>query len=297
MVDLAQRSYGSVRSALPNILQRSAIAAVEGIGRASSSLRIDPSFLIVGGQRCGTNSLYEYLSRHPNIGRALPIQEVHYFDINFQRGASWYRSHFPTRMRAAITQWKTGRPLVTGESSPYYMFHPHAPARIAQAHPDMKLLVLLRDPTDRAYSHYRHECQRGIETLGFGEAVEAESERLAGETAKMEQDPAYYSFNHHHFSYVSRGHYVDQLERLYSVFPKENVLPIVSERFFADPEPAYAEVLDFLGLPHHTLKEYSRFNMGRAASFDDRLRARVAERYASSNERLSRLLGVSLPWS
>jgi hypothetical protein len=250
----------------------------------------------VGGQRCGTNSLYEYLVADPAIGRALPQQEVHYFDTNFARGIRWYRGHFPTRAWARAVSVRSGHPALTGESSPYYMFHPLAAERIAATLADVRLIVLLRDPIDRAYSQYHHERANGNETLGFEEALDREPERLAGEAEHLAADPTYTSFAHQHHSYVGRGIYIDQLERLSNVFAADRISIVLSERLFTDPAAVEAEVLAFLGVPARIGHTYGRHNAGRYDDLPAHLRRRLAGRFAEPNDRLARRLGFEPPW-
>lgn len=163
-----------------------------------------PDFVIIGAQKSGTTSLYHVLSQHPYV-RPAARKELHYFSIFFHRGLDWYRSCFPSPEQEA------GRSTITGESSPYYLFHPHAPRRMAEALPQTRLIVLLRNPVDRAYSHYQMIANFGHEPLTFEEAIEAEEVRLSGEKAKMLDDGQYFSFAHQYFSYLAKGIYVDQL--------------------------------------------------------------------------------------
>ncbi len=140
--------------------------------------------------------------------------------------------------------------MITGEGSPYYLFHPAGPARVAAAVPAARLIAMLRDPVERAYSHYQQEYARGFEDADtFERALELEPGRLAGERERMLADPAYASRAMQHHAYVARGEYVDQLTAWRERFPAERTLVISYERFFADPETGYAEVLRFLGLP------------------------------------------------
>ena len=255
-----------------------------------------PAFLIVGGQRCGTNSLYEYLAAHPNVGRARPLSEVHYFDLNYEKGERWYRGHFPTRAKAALAERQTGSVLICGESSPYYMFNPLAPQRIADSLPDAKLIVLLRNPVERAYSHYQHERSQGREPLSFAAAIEQETERLAGEEQRIGGDPGYVGVHHQRHSYLARGLYADQLERLFSIFGTERVLVVISEDLFSAPAGVYERTLSFLDLAPFALATYGQHNAGRYSDLDREFRGRLAEHFARSNDRVEQLLGVRLPW-
>ena len=117
-----------------------------------------PDFVIIGAQRCGTSSLYSYLIEHPQIAPATR-KELHYFDLNYAAGDEWYRSQFPQFPDTPFD----GRLTVTGEASPYYLFHPMAAERCASVVPDAKLIVMVRDPVERAYSHYHHERARNVD--------------------------------------------------------------------------------------------------------------------------------------
>ena len=107
---------------------------------------------------------------------------------------------------------------------------------------------MLRDPVERAFSAYKHEYARGYEWESFEKALELEDERLVGEIDRMRADLTYESFTHRHHSYTHRGHYADQLERIFGLFPREQVHVIDSEAFFARPAQEYRALTDFLGL-------------------------------------------------
>ena len=164
----------------------------------------------------------------------------------------WYASRFPTKLTAWSVARRHGTELLTGEASPYYLFHPLVPHRVAEHLPRVKLIALLRDLVGRAYSHYQHEVARGFETLSFEEAIEAEPARLAGEAERLLAEPLYHSFAHQHHSYLARGRYHEQLERWRARFDDEQLLVLSSERFFAEPERTFRQVLDFLELPAFT---------------------------------------------
>jgi len=145
-------------------LQELARAAARISGRLTASARMRPSFLIVGAQRCGTTSMYKTLSQHPMVLPAVLHKGAHYVDTGYGHGPAWYGGHSPLRVTARRAAPAQGRLPITGESSPYYMFHPLAGPRIAADLPDVKLLALLRDPVERAYSAHAHETARGFET-------------------------------------------------------------------------------------------------------------------------------------
>ncbi len=282
---------------LPKGLKRAVRRGAQAMGRATGSMRVLPDYLLIGEARCGTTSYFKYLIRHPNVGPVI-TKEVQYFSDRFDRGESWYRGHFPTHAYAKLVQRRTGAPMITGEASPYYLFHPLAGERILRALPDVKLLVILRDPVKRAYSFYRQQVDLGNETLTFAEAIEREPDRLRGEAERMRADPRYFSADLKFHSYVARGDYAVSLERWFGYFPRERLLIVRAEDLFADPAGVMAETHRFLGLPTFTDVDFPKLNRGSASSRamepDDADRLR--ERFAEPNERLERLLGRDFGW-
>jgi len=255
----------------------------------TAGLRGLPSALIIGAQRSGTTSLFNYLIQHPDVLPPLS-KEIHYFDIHYARGIKWYRGRFPF-----IHQLRRG--ALTLDASPYYLPHPLAPQRVAQLLPAVKLIALLRNPVDRALSHYQHEVREGRETLSFPEAIAMESERLAHEEERLQTDPAYYSYNHHRFSYLRRGVYIEQLSRWLQHFPRSQLLVLESEWLFRDPAAASAAVHRFLGLRPHRLERYPPFYQGNyERAMPEELRRRLASYFEPSNDELFRWLGQEFDW-
>ena len=255
-------------------------------GRATSFARPLPDFLILGAQKAGTTAVYAYLRWHPRI-TGPSWKEVSYFDRHYRRGVRWYRGHFPIRSRGRLV----------GEASPGYLFHPLAPARVRETVPDAKLVVLLRDPVDRALSHYHHEVGLGREPLSFEDALAAEAERTRGEEERLVTDPAYFSRAWWDYAYVARGRYADQLERWFAVFPREQLLVLASEELAADPPGVYRRVLEFLGAPAHDLARYPRVYEQQYEAMAPETRRRLAEEFAEPNARLHELLGRDFGWS
>jgi hypothetical protein len=270
--------------------------AARTLGRATAGLRMTPDFLIVGAQRSGTTSMYRALAQHPSVLRAVLHKGVHYFDVHYDQPMSWYRGHFPLRLTAERVRRRTGVPTQTFESSPYYMFHPLAAERIARDLPDAKLIVLVRDPVERAYSAHAHELARGFETEPFDRALELEEDRLRGETERLLSDPHYESHHHRHNAYVTRGQYVDYLEPLARTVGRDRVHVVDSHDFFTRPEPVYDGVLDFLGLPRGTYPQFERHNARPRSAMPEALRLRLTEHFAPYDERLAKWLGEAPSW-
>jgi hypothetical protein len=261
----------------------------------TGAVRVLPDYIIIGAQKCGTSSLYRYLNEHPAVAPAAG-KEVHFFDWHYSRGTSWYRAHFPTIVAREMFRARTGRRLITGEASPYYLFHPHAPRRIKSLLPSVKLIALLRNPVERALSAYHHQARAGSEPLSFREAMDQEPARLAPEIERLTRDDTYKSAAHRRFSYLSRGVYADQLEAWFRLFPREQILVIRSEDFFEEPAATVAQVFRFLGLPSTQSSEFRRFNAGDYGEMDPAINARLTEYFAPHNQRLYDLLGRDLGW-
>ena len=194
-----------------------------------------PDFLGVGTQKGGTTYLYELLKRHPQVFLAEP-KEQHFFSLHWQRGVDWYRKQFAS---AAESQ-------ICGEITPYYLFHPEAPARIQSLLPNVKLIVLLRDPVERALSQYFHSRRLGLDHLDLEEAFAAEASRLRNSTETLKQGLPHLSHQQH--SYLSRSRYEEQLMRFDYYFASDQILLLKSEDLFLKTELIWGKIMDFLGL-------------------------------------------------
>lgn len=276
-------------------------AALRGWGMLTAGGRGLPTFLVIGAKRGGSTSVYRNLLATPGVAPLFPaaaqIKGTYYFDVEYRRGARWYRSHFPTGRERAARRDGDGAPAITGEASPYYLSHPHAAGRAAALLPDARIIVALRDPVDRAYSHFRERTRQGLETVPtFAEALAAEPERLAGEWDRMLEDPAYVSAAHLNFGYQTQSEYDRGLERWLAAYPREQVLVLRSEDYYRDERRVLAEVREFLGLAPVALPEPRHYNdLGRDdldAGLVDELRARLRP----SVERAEALVGRSFGW-
>lgn len=254
--------------------------------RATGPIRPLPDFIIIGAQKAGTTSLATYLFRHPDV--VAPVRkEIHYFDSpEFGHGPNWYRAHFRLRRPSAIT----------GEASPYYLTHPHTPRRVHELIPHAKLVVMLRNPVDRALSHYQHQVRHGREPLTFEDAIKAEPERLAGEFERMLSDEHYYSYNYWAYSYATRSLYSEQIERWLRYFDVSRIHFIASEEFFRDPESEHLKTLRFLDLADHSLGTYRKQNVGHYSGISESFRSELNERFLDDARRLGDLTGRCFRW-
>jgi Sulfotransferase domain len=255
-----------------------------------------PGFLIVGAQRAGTTTMHRVLSQHPGVLKPVLHKEVHYFDDAYERKLGWYRAHFPLVARARWIERSRGIAPVAFEASPYYMFHPLAGERIAHDLPDVKLLVLVRDPVERAHSAHAHEVTRGHEDLPFEAALELEDSRLEGEVERILADPRYISRSHRHHAYLARGRYIEQLEHLEALFGRERIHVIDSGDFFTQPKRVYDAALEFLELPHRGYPSFPRENARPRAPMPDSLRHALDAHFVPFDERLAKWLGHDPSW-
>lgn len=287
----------SIRKRFPATARRAGRSAAMFAGRASSRLRQEPTFIVVGAQRCGTTSLFRALLTHPNVLRPIMHKGVNYFDVNFDREWSWYAGHFPLKANAALRR-PAGQPSAgVFECSGYYMFHPHAPRRIAEALPAVKIVAMVRDPVQRAHSAYKHELARGFETESFERALDLEDERIEPELAKMLGDEGYQSDTYRHQGYRRRGHYAEQLQRFIALLGSDQVQIVESERFFSEPEREYGRLLDFLQLPAKMPSSFDQFNARPGSELSPQIEAGLRDHFAPHDEALAQLLGRAPAWS
>jgi len=252
---------------------------------------MEPSFIVVGAQRCGTTTLYRLLSGHPDVVRPTMAKGIGYFDLNYERGDRWYRGHFPVAGRA-----HDHRRRAAFESSGYYCFHPLAAARIAADLPDVQLVMMVRDPVERAHSAYKHERARGFEDLDFAAALDAEPRRLEGEVERMIAEPGYQSFDHRHHAYVGRGRYAEQVDRLHSTVGRDRVRLLDADRFFQDPRREFADLTDWLGLSSWDPEVVPQENARPGDVLSDGLRDRLRQEFDESDEALAEHLGRPPSW-
>jgi hypothetical protein len=274
-------------------------------GILTSPLRPLPDFVIIGAKRGGTTSLYRYLLRHPRVipmfpsARRLPLaadpKGVHYFDTDFHRGLSWYRSHFPSVLTRAVISQRTGGRAISGEASPYYLCHHQAAERAARTIGSARLLLLLREPVERTYSHYREQVRNGVEPLDFEAALAAEPERLA--EARRSGRRWADTFAYEHQGYVTQSEYAPALARWLALFPREQMLVLRSENLYAEPQRTYNRVLSYLDLPSHPLADVKSWNAAPGEDMHPATRVRLRAHFAPYNEQLAALVGGDLGWS
>jgi hypothetical protein len=257
----------------------------------TARFRVLPDFFLIGVQKGGSTSFYDYIVQHPNVYRNYK-KAPSYFDHNYLQGENWYRSHFPPKWRVN----KYDQKILIGDASQDTIFHPLAPERVAKIIPSVKLVVLLRNPVDRAFSHYQHRKRLGHETLSFEEAVRLEPERLAEPTAQLLRGENFNTYHFFGYSYLARGMYAEQLKRWFAHFPREQFLIIRSEDFFTRTEEQYLKLMRFLDLPTILPKSFRNSNPGKYVSMTDEMRTYLQNYFREPNQELYELLGQDLGW-
>jgi hypothetical protein len=249
--------------------------------RLTAGLRQWPDFVIIGAQRAGTTSLMQWIVAQPTV-RGARTKELHYFDLSYAKGQRWYRSNFPLRHRGQVT----------GESTPYMLYHPLSPERAASdLPPTTRFIALLRDPVQRALSQYWLNRRRQHETETFPVAIESEQERLTGQEAVVLRGQR--SLAHQRFSYAARGQYAEQLERWYTHVGRDRILVVQSELLFTSNDTANS-VLDWLGLAASDLPFPKGNAADRLEAADPDVMARLHRHFDPYNQQLEDLLGRRL---
>lgn len=280
---------------------RLARAAHIAYGRAFGFAHMLPNAYIIGFAKCGTTSLYSHLAEHPQIHPAF-AKEAHYFDHGgrYARGEGWYRSNFPLSLHKALSERIRRKRFLSIDATARYAIHPHAARRIKALTPGARLIALVRDPVERAYSHHNMNATAVPwvdEKLPFGEAIEAEESRTAGEYERMERDEGYHSDAYFEYGYAEHGQYARWLRPWFDEFPGR-VLVLESAELEADAQAVLDKATDFLGIARHGLRDARRRNRGSyaAGQIDAKTRERLAEYYRRPNAELYDLLGRDLGW-
>lgn len=259
-------------------------------------LHVLPNFMIIGFPKCGTTSLYDYLTQHPQITPPLG-KEIDFFDRLYERGVNWYRVRFPGKAYNFFKHTASNKKIFTGEATPRYVFHPLALQRIKKLIPDSKFIILLRNPIDRAYSHYNMNFQNGYEYRTFEDAIEHEEERISGRYQKMESTSNYYSWDFDLFGYLEQGKYAQYIKKWLNLFPKENFLILQSEEFLKNPQLVYHQTLDFLDLTKWEPEKYSQAKKRDYSSpIDESLRIKLSKHFQKYNDDLYELIGKKFNW-
>jgi Sulfotransferase domain len=280
-------------------LERELLATKEGWAEGEPLTGALPDFLVIGGKKCGTSYLYHLLSLHPLV-EPCAKKELHFFDAVFDEGVEWYRQCFPA------PKWEDGRRTITGEATPY-IANRFTPERVAVTVPQARLIALLRNPVERAYSDYQMEVSKGRGTRTFEEAIGLTDVAVRTKRARALGADGEASEHDDHVgpdersSYLSRSVYVDQLLRWSAFFPREQLLVLKSEDFFERPNEILKTTFEYLGVPEWEPEASEilpkKRNKGTyEQGMSQATRRRLEEYFEPHNRRLYDFLGVDLGW-
>ena len=262
--------------------------------QSTASLRVVPDFFVVGSSRTGKTTLLNYLTQHPNIIRSYRI-ETSYFDINYKHGINWYKSNFPTKSKINSLKLSTKMDVHIGES--IHMHSSFVPERIHQIIPNPKIIFLVRNPIDRAYSYYQKSVEIGSETLSFLEALQEEENRINDDQKKFNLTPEYYENFRQWYLYKTNGKYIELLKNWINFFPKNNMLFLKSEDFFKNSKLVVNQVCDFLQINHiENLKTKDFLQNQQSSNVEKSTRKILEEYYEPFNLELYEFIGKNLNW-
>lgn len=248
-------------------------------------LRRKPDYLIIGAQKCGTTTLFNMLSLHPQV-RNPRNKEMHFFDGRDIQTLGHYRAKFPLWSRK-----------ITGEATPVYVYYPGVADRVFEQFPQCRIIVLLRNPIDRAYSHYRMRFRRGKEVLSFEEAISAEGQRLTEAREQGKHSVVAHNAGLLAHSYLDRGLYAQQLEHWFERYGRHQIHVVCYERFAQQPKAEFDRVCDFLGLERSDEVKPLHLNSGDYESMAAATRRELNAYFEAPNSRLFDLLGEDFGWN
>lgn len=255
-----------------------------------------PNFLIIGAPRGGTSSLFFYLNHHSSIFPC-KIKEPNFFAMYYDRGINWYRTFFPTVLKKRQFEKTNKTKFVTGEASTQYYWHPQVPKRVKETVPNVKLIMLLRNPVDRSYSQYKMEVRHGNEKLSFEEAIAKEKERIEGEYDKMLYNELYFSEKYTMHAYISKSLYFNFIKQWFDYFPKENFLFVKSEDFYQNTKHIMKEIFQFLDVPLIPFNESKILRKGIYENIDSKTRENLKQYFKPYNEKLFSLINQNFEWN
>ena len=277
-----------MRSLLGNINRRYINSWRVELRSLLGSVGTFPDFLIIGAQKSGTSTLFRILANHPDVKPEYK-KEIHFFDRNISKGPGWYRAHFPSGSKEVGFH--------TFEATPDYLFHPLAPKLVHAMLPGIKLIVLLRDPVLRAYSHYQMMVRRGIEKdPDFSKRWKEDLIQTGTALEKIAQGTGNWNYNLQKFGYVHRGYYDDQIGRWLEYFDPEQVLILSSDLMFSETDSTLSRVYSFLGIKEQSHERLINKNKGEYQPLNSEAYQELASHYYTHNVRLLESIDFKPKW-
>ena len=258
----------------------------------TSSFRVLPNFFVIGPGRTGTTSLYHYLYQHPCIIKSA-YDELGFFDDNFHLGLNWYRSLFPTKFTQKKVESKYKK-FLTYDVTPQLIRRPWTARRISSYFPNAKLIVVLRNPVDKTYSHYYLSTMESNEKRSFEEIITKEIEEF--QKTKYEDKDDFYFSTVVEGSYLARSFYQEQLEIWFKLFPKKQILIIKSEDLSNKTSEVLQNIFNFLMLPEYKIKNVSKHRVSDYSEMNSSTRKTLVEFFKPYNKKLYEFLDRDFGW-
>ena len=257
-------------------------------------IRVIPDFLVIGAKRCGTTSLYQHLSEHPCISRS-PHDNIGFFNENYHLGINWYKSLFPTVFYKKKMESKNKQCLFFDVTSTY-MEEELTAKNVYEVNPNQKIIVILRNPVDRAYSHYHVNVKEKSEKRSFEDAVFEEMNRIKSERIIQNKNKNLRVFTPNNIHYLKKGFYALQLKSWFKIFPREQILVLSTEEFQEDQNLIYKKIFDFLNIPNMKIKSTEKMEKGNYIPMKDETRKLLLDYFRQYNYELFELINNEFDW-
>ena len=251
--------------------------------------RVLPDFLIIGAKRCGTTSLFSHLPEHPSITKS-HHDNMGFFNDNFHLGINWYRSFFPTKSLKKRIENKYEKCL-SFDTTTTYMENKKTAENVSAVKQNMKIIVMVRNPVDRAYSQYHRSIKDHAESRRFEDLVDEEIKKLDNEKEEI------FQIRRNESNYLKKGIYHNQLQPWFELFPRENIAIFSTEEFKLDSKKTYDDIFDFLNLPHFTIKNNTFMEKGNYLPMNKEIRGKLSDYYKDHNEKFFNLIGKKFEWN
>jgi hypothetical protein len=251
-------------------------------------LRVLPDFLVIGVKRCGTTSLFHNLPKHPSILNS-HHDGIGFFNDNYQLGVNWYRSFFPTIFSKNKIIKKYGD-CKTFDVTTRYIEDRSTAKKIKEIIPNAKIIVMLRNPVDRAYSQFNVSVKEKVETRSFHDAINEEIENIKKENMKN------FEISKNEFDYIKKGMYASQLKPWFDIISKDNIGIFSTEEFKKNNQNIYNMIFKFLGITNCEIKDNKIMEKGDYLPMNYNTRDLLLDFYKKHNEELFKLINKRFDW-
>jgi len=258
----------------------------------TGSIRVLPDFLVIGAKRCGTTSLFYHLPEHPCISKS-PHDNMGFFNDNFHLGVNWYKSFFPTIFTRNKIKSEFGN-FLAFDVTTTYMEEESTANNVYQIKPNMKIIVILRNPVDRAYSQYHLNLREKAEKRSFEDAMEENMNELNKESHERYEIKPKFSVEEN--NYLKKSLYAQQLRHWLNIFPMESMLILSTEEFESKQQVIYNKIFEFLNISQFEVKNTEKMEKGSYPQMKSETRSLLLDYFRSHNNELFKLINKKFDW-